>query len=300
MFRSALGLIAASALLLVPMSSRAAIDLLAAVPADYEVVASLDTRQIIDSSTFKAAWPVLKKPKSDAQLAGLKAISGVDLMKDVDRVSLFSRVNDDDSVGVVFEGRFDEARLLVLVQANSTYKTYQQGGRAIHEWLDEGEDRLKFATFPEPGALILWNSKAAMEASVAAMGNPAGALKGTAEAKAVPADAATLAGWGILITRQETCPGAKLRVASATATMRLTGEEMNMTMTVAPEPAFATQWLDMAKGAKALAQIQRDNPMLAEMAGKVTFPPAQDGRVIEMNMTLANDELIDLATQVQH
>jgi len=285
---------------LLPASLSAAFDLLSAVPAQYEVVASLDTRKMLDSPAFQRLWAQHKKPQTDAQLALIKSLTGVDVLKDIDRVSLFSRVNDDASVGVVFEGRFDSAKLLLLVQANATYKSYALNGQTLHEWFDDKEQRTKYAAFPAPGTLMIWNSRQAAEASTSAMATPANSLGASKDAARVPADPSSQAMWGVLITRQETCPGAKLRLTAATMTMQMEGENVTMAMRAVPESApVAAQWLDLARGTKALLQIQRDNPAAAELANLVSVTPLEEGRVVEMKLTTTADRLVTLAQQMK-
>ncbi|MBI1290430.1 hypothetical protein GC173_04210 [bacterium] len=294
------GTTAAALLALLPSIGLAAFDLMRAVPASYEVVASLDTRQVIDSAPFKANWPLMKKPESDAQLALLKSLTGVDLLTDIDRISLFCRVNDDPSVGVVLEGRFDPAKLVTIVQASGTHKSYDISGSTIHEWYDKGESRTKYACFPEAGTLIIWNSEEAMKLSTAALATPEAALKGKPEATVTPADADKLAGWAILITRQQTCPGAKLRLSAAAVTLALNGDQVDARFLATPEsPAVAAQWLDLAEGVKAIGQIQRDNPALAEFAGRLTVEPLDNGKVVQVRTSMKVTEMVDLAKRMK-
>ncbi len=281
--------------LLIPSTTRADYDALGIVPAEYEVVISLDTRQIIDSNMFETIWAEVQNRQMKAKLGLLETLTGVDLLTDVDRLTFFSRVNDDDSACALFEGRFDEARLLMLVQANDSYKSYTIGNQTVHEWFDEKEQAMRYAIFPEDGVLGIWNSKAAIEKSIDALTDPSKSLAKTPDAKKVPSGAEQLAGWGILITRQTTCPGAKLRVSSASMTMKIDNQTMLLDMIVTPETAdIVPQWLDLAKGAKALLQIQRDNPEAAGMANRLTVNETNGGSAVSIRGSLDSGTLLDI------
>lgn len=287
-----------TAIVATTFAAPAAFDPVQAVPANYEVIVSLNSRTVIDSAVFTKVWGTMQKPQTKAQLAVLQAVTGVDVMKDISRVVFFSRVNDDASVGVIFEGKFDETKLLMLVQANDTYKTTSTGGKTIHEWFDAGEQKTKFAWFPDAKTVGIWNSRAALDASLGAVDKPGTSFAKSPDAIVIPTG--DFPAWGVLVTRQTTCPGAKLRIANATMTMDVAKDPVAVRLTVLPEsPAIAEYWFDMAKGAKALALLQRDNPQLSTMAEGMTVTRNPDNVRVDMTASLTADEIIAFIQQQQ-
>jgi hypothetical protein len=284
--------------LMAPALAGAAIDPIQMVPADYEVLMQLDGRKLVDSAPFQSWWAERETQKVKARLAIVTALTGVDPVKDLDRITFFSRLNDDDSVGLVVEGRLDPARLLVIVQASDTYKTTTVGGTTVHEWFDQGEKRTKFGAFPSEGTLAIWNSRGAMEASLGALAAPATSMAASPEIGRLPAAGDGVFCRAMAIDRRGGGPGARLQMESATMAMALTEDALRTTMTVtATSDEAGALWREMMEGARALAVLQRDKAGLAALAAGVTVEPGPDARTVIATGMVPLELLTQLARQ---
>lgn len=280
--------------LVAPVAARAAFDPLTAAPATSEIVIKLDTRKIMDSPLFAKIWAEVETPQTKAQLSLLQGVVGFNFLKDVDQIALFSRMNDDSSVGVLLEGRFDQAKLLTLVQANASYKSYEAQGRTVHEWFDGKENRKKYGSFLAPTVVAVWNSKDAMEASFEALADVKNSLAGSKEKGLVPAASDKLGGWMIAISAGENRPGAKLQIANLVAALELDPEALVLRATATAETKeAAAQMIEVMEGAKSFGLLQRENADLASLASLMTTGPGKAPNTAEMTMTLPAEKIIE-------
>ena len=133
-------------------TATAADNLLSYAPADTQIVIGINIRKVADTPFVQKMIREKGGEKAEAQLAVLQGIAGVDLLKDLDRAWLWGRPDDDDSIGVVVEGRINQEKLLNLLKANEDYTTSVMDGVTVHEWKDKGEKRIKYGLFLPEGA----------------------------------------------------------------------------------------------------------------------------------------------------
>lgn len=249
------------------------------IPAATEVMISLNLRELVDSGMLNRVMTACgKQQEFEQSMAGLEAMVGSNPLRDISRVRIFGRVNDDQNVGLIAEGRFDRARLLSIIRVSPQYKEESIGIATIHQWFDAKDKVLKFGTFLNEQTMVIWNSEDAYKASIAAAQDPAVRLDINEVLPLLPEGAEDLSGWATLITRRTTCPGAKLQVKHAVALMDVQGDQLTMELRVkAATPQADAQWRQMLGGALAFGQLQRDNQLLAETAAAVRLTDGEGG-----------------------
>ena len=262
---------------------------LAYMPLETEVAIGLDEQQLAKSPLVLQIVKKRLGDQLDSKVAFIETLTGTNVMKDLTHVTFFGRVNNDNSMALMVEGKLDRAKLLTLVKVNESYRTFQQDGREIHEWMDKDEQRLKFGCFVADNTVIIWNSKDAMDAGLGAMAAPEKSLAKSADAATIPAEADTAAAWAVLFSRNPNSPGAKLHVAKAFAWANLELNDVVAHATItADSPTAGAQWADLAKGAAALGQLQSQNAVLANLASHAKVTPSADGNAVAVEASLDN------------
>lgn len=280
-----LGIVAAPA---VPAS-------LAYMPQQTEVAIGVDAQQVAKSPLVQQILQKKVGEQLDAKVAFIETLTGTNVMKDLTRVTFFGLIGNDNSMAMLLEGKLDKTKLLTLVKMNESYRTYQQGGHEIHEWMDKGEQRIKYGTFPSETAVIIWNSKEAMQAGLDAMASPEKTLAKSADVALFPPEADTAAAWAVLIGRGPAFPGAKLHVAKAAGWANLNQADIAAHATITPDsPKAAAQWIDLVKGTIALGQLQSENAVLANLAEHAKVTPAADGSAVAVEASLDNATVLKI------
>lgn len=267
--------------------SREAINL---VPAEVEVLAHVDLRALIDSPLVQSTLDNMDRPRVDAFLQFAENLSGTNLLEDIDGAMLFGLLENDDSIGVVIEGRYDRDRLAPLLFLAPSYEVMDVDGQAVHSWFDKRENRRKFGVFL-PNKLAVWNSREAMERSLAVLTRPAEAItmERAGELLGEQREHSVLRA-GIVVRNPE-CGAARLRIATANLALLLDGDLITTNLTVEPDdPALVEDWEAMLKGGAALFRIQGERPALAHLAQSVTVEPIAGDKVLA-TMTVDVDEI---------
>ncbi len=91
-----------------------------------------------------------------ARLSLLAAVSGLDLTKDLDSLTLCGADAGEDNALIYARGRFDAKRLTTLVQAAEGYTSIPYQGHAIAQWHDtkRGAGKLNAACLVGDGLLV--------------------------------------------------------------------------------------------------------------------------------------------------
>lgn len=264
---------------------------LSLVPKDSEVVIGIHARQILDSELFtKLAASV---PQLNAGVAVVQNLTGVNVLTDIDNIVLFGNIADRETGGAIIEGRINAQKLLLLLQSAPSYKAVTAAdGRTAYAWYDEREKRMKFGMFLDNGGVAVWNSQAAMDASLAVLKDAASSFAASPDAKLIPGDAEKTAIWLVLVNRQNKGPAAKYRIASILGTETLGPAELNVTLTVIPQDAADTpKWVAMGRGVLAFGLLQGD-PNLNYLAAHGKVDASNDGKSMTWMTTIGNDKLL--------
>lgn len=284
-----LGLALAIVFALSAASARAA-EIVKLIPRDAEVVITVKVGEIAQSDVFQKIRE--KAPAINAQLQVLQNLTGLDLTKDLTRVTAFGQMNNKNNSGVIAEGKFDEQKLVTLVKTKPEYKTTEVDGRTIHQWKDKG---VKYGYIdPAEGIAVIWNSQATMEASAAAAKDETKSFAAAPEFKLIPENAQDALAGILVVNRQQRGPAAKYRVNALMG--MLTAEQNQITARVSLFPIDAAdtpKWVDVAKGAVAFGQLQQDNRQLQQLASQAQVEAAPDGKCATLTVSVEKDKLMN-------
>ncbi|MCX7718213.1 MAG: hypothetical protein N2111_07410 [Candidatus Sumerlaeaceae bacterium] len=287
---------AATALLLAPAVSVCAGEnpLPKGVPADAEVVASLNTRQLIDSAPVQKIITKLRATEGlDDKIAVLKNLSGIDVLRDIDRISMFGRLEDNEFVGVYVEGRVDKEKLLTLLKADTEVKTATIAGQEVYKWMDKKEKREKFGAFLDDGTVAVWNSQRAAEAALAARTDTSKTFGATPEASLVPQDATQSTAWLAIVSRRVGTPLEKIKAKSLTAQVNVTADILDLKARLeATTPEAGAHWVAVINGLVAFAQLQSENADLQRLGAATTTSLSSDNRTVTADVTVNVNDIM--------
>lgn len=257
----------AGLMLMAAIAARAADSPLNYIPKEADVVIGVNIRAIADSELFVKLRQL--HPEADAQIAMIKNMVGVDITKDLDRISVFGRMNKKEVGGVIAQGKFDQEKLLTMLKANGQYKSADVDGVTIHQWYDEKDKRVKYGAFLPGDLAVIWNNEATMKASLAAAKDPTKSLAGSPEVALIPAEAANAAAGILAINREQKGPAAKWHISAIFGMVTITPTDISACVSITPDSAeVAPKFADILRGLVAFGQLQTDNKPLSYVAGR--------------------------------
>lgn len=265
------------------------------VPPDSEFLFSVNTRQIIDSSLVQK-FIKEQGEQLDAQVLVVKNLTGVDVLRNIDRVSLWGRIRDDESVVVQVSGHISEENLVALLKAGKHYSTRTVDGHKIHFWTDEDGGEAKCGTFLPDGSLLISNSESALKASLGAPASTSPFSSGP-NAALVPAGSDKLSAWGIILKPHRSDLGSDfkgtLQAESAVAQVNLAADALSLQFTANTTSTEAAQgWEEMMKGGLALLRLQEENEGARWLAGlaKTEADPAKRSASFSLRVPITDVE----------
>jgi hypothetical protein len=265
-------------------------DLLSLVPKEDEFVAGINARQIADSELFQRLVKV--RPRVSDLLRFLEQKLGVNVMKDVDKVYIYGKINNEDSMGIVFKGRIDSQKILTALAKNPENTSETVHGFSIHGWRDARAGRNKFCTFLPGGISIFWNSRAAMEASLNAAGDKTAALVDSPDGSFIPGEGSPATAWAAMINRENNLHTRQdLQVDRISAFLTMTQQDIQGRMTMfMGNPEDAQRWVQMMQGVVLFAQMQSNNRLLNDLARRTQVNLKEDGKsaLLTTALDLAN------------
>lgn len=246
---------------------------LAFVPNTARAVVVIDVKQVARSEAFNV---FMKRPDGErfrSTLAKIKEKSGVDVLGDIARITLFGKADQAEAGGMILEGRFDEAKLVARLQANPQYQSFTDGGMTIHQWSDKGE---RYGCFPAEGMIAVWNSRPALDESLSAREDPKLMFMTNIEVQQVvemqrlfanTAEQFRPAVWAAAVPRKDGGVVEQLGVKAAFATLSLQGKQVLMQARLGSQTLeSASRLADFVKGWIAFGQMQERRPLLSELA----------------------------------
>lgn len=246
---------------------------LAFVPNAARAVVVIDVKQVAGSEAFKVFMTRSDGERFRSTLAKIKEKSGVDVLGDIARITLFGKADRAEAGGMILEGRFDEAKLVARLQANPQYRSFSDGGLIIHQWFDKTE---KYGCFPAEGMIAVWNSRLALDESLSAREDPKQQFMLNSDVQQVvdmqrlfanTAEQFRPAVWAAAIPRTDGGVIEQMGVKAAYATLSRQGNQVLMQARLgAQTPESASQLADFVKGWIAFGQMQERRPLLSELA----------------------------------
>ncbi len=236
--------------------------------------------------------------QAKAGLQVLNNLTGVDLMKDLDRVYVWGRVKDDNSVVAVFQGRFNHDKPITLLKANPKYAEGNYKGVTTHEWFDDKEKRVKFGAFLTDGSAVIANQRESLQATIDANGSDKG-FHSTPKAQLLPSGYKDSTAWGLLIRPDRAFPNGEfkdtLQAGSATAMITLRDGKVALRLSVNTDSAeAAAQWQKLAQGGLAFLQLQKENAEARELAASAKVSLDSKANRVSLDVEIAEEKVIEL------
>ncbi|MFH0793646.1 MAG: hypothetical protein V2A74_06390 [bacterium] len=268
------------------------------VPTDSEFIISVNVRSVADSSLFQRILREKGGEKAQAVLQILHNLTGVDPLKDLDRVCIWGRIDDNDSVAVLFQGRFNQESLLTLLKVNPMYKVADRDGVQTHEWFDQKEKRMKYGQFLSDGSALIVNQLQTLDAAHQSRTGGKG-LVATPKAGMLPAQQERLSAWVALFKPERELANGKmkdtLQAQSAWASLLLDASGLAVRVNVQTVSDKAAQgWRDIAQGGLALLRLQQDNKVLARLAGPENTSLNSKDRSTTLELKLSEEEVMEI------
>jgi hypothetical protein len=276
--------------------TRAAADVLSLVPKDDEVVVGINVRQVVDSALFQQFVKV--RPRARDQAAFLEKVLGINILTDVDKVYLFGKIRNEESMGVVFKGRIDQRKVLATLAAYPDNTTQTVYGLPVHGWFDIRAKKKKFCTFLPDGTVIFWNCQQTMETSLAAVNDKALSLLESPDGKIVPDETNKATAWLVMINREDRLRRLRqYEVDRMTAFVTMSAKDVQgqMQMTC-KEAEDAQRWVQMMQGVILMGKSQQDNRLLQEMATRTQINLKPDGKTADLTTALDVQNVVDMIT----
>ena len=135
------------------------------LPAETRWVLSLDLHAIQKSalaSSLLKQFEAGRREKAERQIAGFNAMFGIDLLKDIRRVTLAGSGSTDKGGVAYIEADLDEQRFTTVLAMAKQYTSSDHGGVAVQSWFDDNDKKTKFVTFAKPGLVLLSDTKEPM------------------------------------------------------------------------------------------------------------------------------------------
>lgn len=134
----------------------------AQVPAAAAWVMHVDVDNLRQTAPGRALTERLTAGKGGQQMDALAAVLGIDLRRDLSGFTLFGPSNNDREGVALLRGRFDPARLEVLLKADAGYRSETYQGSTMHSWIDREKKERRFGALLGDAALVS-GSKAAVQ-----------------------------------------------------------------------------------------------------------------------------------------
>jgi hypothetical protein len=281
--------------------------LTAAEPGDYPAqthwILSLDLKAAQESPLVASLLGKIdagKRKDAEAKLAAFNAMFGVNILKDIDKITLAGN-GDAEKGGVAYVyGRLEEQRFTPVLAMAKQYASADRNGVALQSWFDEGDNKKKFIAFAKPGLVLFSNAQQPLSDALDVLTQKqAGLPPGSPLSGAFKTDAAgllTLHAHGIAAIVGSQPKAEALKQAEALS-LRITTPDAGtlraaLSVTAANDQT-ARQIQQALAGIQAIAQLRAaDDPQSAALAARTSI--TGNGRTVEVALTLSVDQLVTL------
>lgn len=132
------------------------------LPAGTKWVLNLDLKAAQASPMINFAIDKIapaKRREAQTKFAAIKALFGIDLLKDISQVVIAGNGNAEKGGVAYVYGVFDVERLSTILAANQNFTTAQRSGFTVLGWKDDSQ---KYLSFARPGLAMLSGSQTAL------------------------------------------------------------------------------------------------------------------------------------------
>lgn len=121
-------------------------------PADTKMLAHIDMKSLVNSKVGDLIKASMDE-KTNRKLDSFKAISGIDVMKDLDSIFILGGAEGQGSGMLYASGRFDIKKLTAILGGNDTFKSEPFGAHQILSWSDN--EQVKHGCFINPTLAVI-------------------------------------------------------------------------------------------------------------------------------------------------
>ena len=132
------------------------------LPSGTKWVLNLDMKAAQASPMLQAMAGLIdtdKRQEAQNKLAAIKAMFGIDLLKDIDQLIIAGNGNKEQGGVAYVYGTFDVQRLCTILAGSKNYTTVQHDGFTVLGWNDDSQ---KYLSFAKPGLAMLSSSQATL------------------------------------------------------------------------------------------------------------------------------------------
>jgi hypothetical protein len=235
------------------------------LPANTAWLVSADIRQAMSGPFATLVQDVLdRNPEAAENLKKLRVLTGIEPLKDIDRIVASGSDFNPELATIIFTGRFDAKRLAELAEIIDGHQALSFAGTTIHCWIHDGNHRAYAASIAEH--VIVGKHLPAVEAGINALVSmtPPPSEGPIAQARAIEGPLVLAAAADHL-----DIPGAKGDVNAAmireikqlVASLRVQEQSLLIHITAAlPDKTKATQFMQIGQGLLALASLSKVEP----------------------------------------
>ncbi len=211
-------------------------------------------------------------PKAKVGLSFIKGLFGVDLLKDISGVTVYSSGPKEEDGVLIVRGPFSPEQTLNLLKLSGGYECVPFGSRSIHKGVDEKKGKPFAVCFLESGAAVLSSSAEKVQAAVDVVDGKLPCLKPSGDLK-IPESAG---GMLLVATKDKVGFGEMAK----TAVLQKSGVSGNLFLAevsgclelgvqiFCDSPETAAQIEQVVRGMMAGVALAKDkNPELAEIVG---------------------------------
>lgn len=265
-------------------------------PADTKMLAHIDMKSLVNSKVgdlIKAAMD----EKTNRKLESFKAMSGIDVMKDLDSIFVLGGAENKGGGVLYASGRFDIKKLTAILGGNDTFKSELDGTHQILSWSDN--DQKKYGCFINPTLAVLADDLTALKKSLAVIDGKGARLTSTSPlasvVKSQPNRFASLYANKLDVVAESVPQLAMLKQANTLelSVGQASAEQADVLLNAAVSTATSEQAQQMGAlvmGAQALLMIQaQQNPEMAALAQN--FKSEVNDKKITMNLKVTADQL---------
>jgi len=133
-------------------------------PAEMQFLAHIDLKTLVNSKTGDLLRQTMDD-KTNRKIESFKALSGIDMMKDIDSIFILGDAEGKGSGVVYASGRFDVKKLTAILGGNDTFKSEPCGAHQILSWTDK--EKVSHGCFVNPGLALASDNIDALKKSLA-------------------------------------------------------------------------------------------------------------------------------------
>jgi hypothetical protein len=218
-------------------------------------------------------------------------------MEDIDRIVIGGRIEDEDSIAILVQGRLPIDKLIAFLQMSPEYMKEDVAGVTVHRW-DPNDP--KSATVLGDNSILLCGTKERLVECL----NTAKAGDRTLDRFELPASVSASTAWAWVRPSENNPDAAELRrifgVKSALGALNLKARNIDARLAVVSESQETTRLIEsVARGAVSLVELQRQEPLVQDIARRAKVERNDTERLVSVSLNVEIEEVIETVEALQ-